>query len=200
VHIDVAVCQKEALNIGLTGEATAGRHQMAIHEALPVTLFSRTTSILTFCVATLTVGAGAGHAGSKCTDRGNQCTRVIGCILGAPNELFFGEVHGIENGRIAAQTNLGVTCRGTFKRTVFGAAKANVSCDDGRTGRARFAYYHKHTGTGRGKGKMSDGEEVVFWAGDKLPSYFLNLQESRFDALILCAKAALEHSGDLNVK
>jgi len=80
------------------------------------------------------------------------------------------------------------------------AAKVTVGCDDGRTGRARFGYYHKHTGTGRGRGKMSDGDEIVFWAGDQLPSYFLNLKKSRFDELILCAKEALEHSGDLKVK
>ncbi len=153
---------------------------------------------LAICIAIL--GAGEGYGASNCTKPTNQCTRVIGCVLGAPNELFFGEVHGVQSGRFAAKTNFDVTCTGTFKRTVFGTARVKASCDDGRTARATFAYYHKQTGTGRGKGKMSDGNEVVFWAGNRMASYFMNVQESRFNELINCAKEALEHSGDLKVK
>jgi len=33
-----------------------------------------------------------------------------------------------------------------------------------------------------------------------MASYFMNVQESRFNELITCAKEALEHSGDLKVK
>lgn len=100
---------------------------------------------LAICIAIL--GAGEGYGASNCTKPTNQCTRVIGCVLGAPNELFFGEVHGVQSGRFAAKTNFDVTCTGTFKRTLFGTAKVKAVCDDGRTARATFAYYHQQTGT-----------------------------------------------------
>ncbi len=129
---------------------------------------------------------------SDCIQPNNQCTPVVGCILGAPNELFVGEVQGVSKGVFTVVSSQGARCVGTFRRTQFGLAKVQTNCDDGRTGRATFSYYHKNTGTGRGKGRMSDGGQIVFWAGDRLWSYFRNVSESRSDALITCAMKALD--------
>ncbi len=133
----------------------------------------------------------------KCSELNNQCTMVVGCILGDPNEFFIGEVHGVGKGKFSLASSQGAICNGTFKRTVFGTAKVQTTCNDGRTGRATFSYFHKGTGTGRGKGKMSDDGKIVFWAGDQLISYFSNLQQSKFDELIVCAIRALENTDSI---
>lgn len=132
---------------------------------------------------------------SDCIEPNNRCTPVVGCILGEPNELFVGEVHGVGSGAFGVKSSQGATCIGTFRRTQFGLAKVQTTCDDGRTGRATFSYFHENTGTGRGKGRMSDGGRIVFWAGDRLWSYFRNISESRPDELITCAMKALEAPG-----
>lgn len=131
---------------------------------------------------------------SDCIEPNNQCTPVVGCILGASNELFLGEVLGVQQGIFTAKSNRGALCFGTFKRTQLGTAKVEAKCDDGRTAKATFAYFHQKTGTGRGKGRMSDGGKIVFWAGDQLWTYFRNLEESRPDELIACAINALDQS------
>lgn len=131
---------------------------------------------------------------ADCSDRDNQCTRVVGCILGAQNELFIGEVYGVEAGLFEAVSSAGATCSGTFRRTQIGTAKVRTTCTDGRSGRATFFYYDKKTGTGRGKGRMSDGKQIVFWAGDNLMDYFKKEQAREFSELVSCGIDALENA------
>ncbi|MBO9477506.1 hypothetical protein J7382_08180 [Shimia sp. R11_0] len=135
----------------------------------------------------------AAHGASNCTIPDNQCTRVVGCVLGEPNEIFIGEVIGVQSGHFSTKTNLGAVCTGTFRRTNFGTAKVKATCNDGRRARATFTYYHKQTGTGRGKGRMSNGNKIVFWAGNRMLNYFENIQESRMDEFVTCAMGALQH-------
>ncbi len=149
---------------------------------------------LALACLTLVLGVAAAQAASNCTQPSSQCTRVIGCVLGEPNELFFGEVHGIQRGVFVTETNFGAVCRGTFKRTKIGTARVEAQCDDGRRARATFTYMHKQTGTGRGKGRMSNGDKIVFWAGNRMLNYFQDVQKSRFDELVVCAMDALKHS------
>ncbi len=145
----------------------------------------RAAGVLIFSIAT------TGAASSGCIQPNNQCVPVVGCILGEPNEFFYGEVHGVQKGAFIASSSKGANCRGTFRRTSLGTAKVNARCDDGRSGRATFTYYHKATGTGRGKGRMSDGERIIFWAGDRLFSYFENPRASEPNQLIACGINAL---------
>ncbi|MEM8653157.1 MAG: hypothetical protein AAGF36_00310 [Pseudomonadota bacterium] len=134
-------------------------------------------------------------AASDCIQPENQCTPVVGCILGDPNELFIGEVVGVGQGVFAIKSTKGARCVGTFKRTVIGTVRVKATCEDGRSARATFSYFHERTGTGRGKGRMSDGEEVIFWAGDRLFSYFQNPRASEPNKLVVCGKNALEGAG-----
>lgn len=68
---------------------------------------------------------------SDCLQPNNQFTRVIGCVLGEPNELFVGEVHRVKKGKFEVRSNLGSKCLGTFRRTFIGTAKVATTCDDG---------------------------------------------------------------------
>ncbi|WP_417263599.1 hypothetical protein [Celeribacter sp.] len=129
---------------------------------------------------------------SDCNDRNSQCTEVVGCVLGAPNEMFVGEVYGVSEGDFGVITTKGAQCRGAFERTQEGTAVVETECSDGRTGSAVFDYFDLKSGTGRGAGKMSDGAQIVFWSGENLKAYFESGEGAGLSEFSRCASDALE--------
>lgn len=134
---------------------------------------------------------------SDCNDGNNQCTEVVGCVLGTPNEMFVGEVYGVSRGDFGVISTNGAQCTGTFERTQNGTARVETECSDGRKGSAVFDYFEPKSGTGRGAGKMSDGAQIVFWAGENLKAYFESGDGSGFSELERCVLDALDAGGTL---
>lgn len=140
------------------------------------------------CVAALSSFAAEA---SDCNERNNQCTEVVGCVLGTPNEMFVGEVYGVSEGSFGVISTKGAQCRGAFERTPDGTALVETECSDGRTGSAVFDYFDLKSGTGRGAGEMSDGAQIIFWAGENLKAYFESEEGAGVSEFERCASDAL---------
>jgi len=107
----------------------------------------------------------------NCRGETVYCAPLIVCIP-ATGEVFRGVSLGRRSGPVRAQSEAGVRCEGTWRRTLLGAGVAELTCTDGRSARSSFRYFEPETGTAVGKGKFSNGDEAQFWAGNNLMRYF----------------------------
>lgn len=139
----------------------------------------------------LAVPPAAAEDKNLCTLSNNYCVPVVGC-LAENDRLFVGRSFGRREGPVVVKTLDGVSCRGSWKRTLFGG-KARFACDDGTSGKIRYNYLDKKTGTATGKGKTDGGETMEFWAGHNLLKYFVFNEKLRNGALA-CGQAALPMS------
>ncbi|WP_019295011.1 MULTISPECIES: hypothetical protein [unclassified Leisingera] len=98
----------------------------------------------------------------------NNCTPVAACLEGG--DLFTGRAIGWLDGTFSGRTVAGAECSGQWKiqSTVGNYGNAQITCDDGRSGAAKFSYANLAAYTVWGTGELSDGGEFKVWAGKGL--------------------------------
>lgn len=104
------------------------------------------------------------------SDRQN-CVRVLACI-GDEGVWFNGRAFGRGEGTFSGTTSDGQQCAGTWvSRNFFGLGQADVTCENGQTGRVLYTYQDEHTGTAVGQGSMHSGEKIKIWSGTNVLEY-----------------------------
>ncbi|WP_298840521.1 hypothetical protein [uncultured Roseobacter sp.] len=129
-------------------------------------------------------------AAETCTLSNDFCVPFVGCFEDGQG-FFHGYTTGRESGPVVAQTENGTLCVGEWWRGFAGAGKAKFACEDGKSGRATYTYFHRSSGTAVGKGRIQSGERVRFWAGHQYLAYVL-ADKKQTDAMISCVKAAAD--------
>ncbi len=106
-----------------------------------------------------------------CIGATTYCAPLVACIP-ATGEVLRGVSLGRNSGPIQAQSEAGVRCEGTWRRTLLGTGLAEFTCTDGRSGKSSFRWFERETGTAVGTGTFSTGDKAQFWAGNNLERYF----------------------------
>jgi hypothetical protein len=100
-----------------------------------------------------------------------NCSPLVACVE-ATGEIFRGASFGVDGGPFHAESQAGVRCDGTWRRTVMGLGLAEFLCSDGRSGRSAFTWFEPESGTAVGTGQFSTDEVARFWSGNNLERYF----------------------------
>ena len=74
--------------------------------------------------------------------------------------------------RLAAQHQMVSSVQAQWvSRNFFGLGQAEVTCENGQTGRVLYTYQDEHTGTAVGQGSMHSGEKIKIWSGTNVLEY-----------------------------
>ncbi|KJZ19559.1 hypothetical protein [Loktanella sp. S4079] len=135
------------------------------------------------------------QSGTQCalTEDNENCNRVVACV-GTDGLWFNGRAFGRGTGTFAGSMSNGVSCDGTWvSRNAFGLGEADVSCDDGMTGKVLYTYQDPYTGTAVGRGLTSDGRPIQIWSGNNVLRY-LREDTGKPVAMLPCAAGAIPMS------
>ena len=102
------------------------------------------------------------------TMRGDNCSRILACV-GDDGLWIDGRADGWNRGTLEGRMSDGTLCTGSWGYSWHGLrARAELACDDGRTGVVRYTAQDPESGTGIGRGQMSDGAEIRAWTGRRV--------------------------------
>ena len=114
------------------------------------------------------------HAPCAMTDGADSCARVLACV-GDRGTWFAGRALGRGAGDLSGAMSDGTACTGQWtERNWFGLGQADITCTNGETGRVYFNYQDRWTGTATGSGKMSGGDRIEVWSGNRVPEFLQN--------------------------
>ncbi len=124
------------------------------------------------------------------TDDAENCNRVVACV-GSDGLWFNGRAFGRGEGTFAGKLSDGTLCDGTWmSRNLLGLGQADVTCEDGRSGRVFYTYQDSYTGTAIGNGLMNTGESIKIWSGNNVLAYLRGDTGERI-AMLPCNGAAI---------
>lgn len=128
-------------------------------------------------------------AAETCALDKNYCVPFVGCAEDGTG-FFYGVTFGKQRGPVYAVSETGARCVGKWWRGAFGVGKARFSCEDGKSGRARYTYFDKTTGTATGQVRLSSGADIRFWAGHNCLPHVLSDQTETKDMVACVSEAA----------
>lgn len=118
-----------------------------------------------------------------CDIHGANCSEIVACIEETGEYFRGGASNDDDGGPLIIRSSLGHVCTGDWWRTVLGIGRAEITCDDGRAGKATFLWFDKDSGTVVGSGTLNNGEEIRYWTGGKLEQYFNEIDPAERDRM-----------------